>query len=155
MAKDQARAGIEEYLALKKLKHSRPRQEVVDAFVKADGHLTAEELYHRVKKKNSRIGFATVYRTLKLMCESGLCRELKFEKNGDRACYELIRGQEHHDHLICTRCNAVLEVFDPEIEKLQDRLFKLHGFHPRSHRLELYGICKSCQKQRPPDETGE
>lgn len=147
MAKNDAYASMENYLAARNLKHSRPRQEIVDAFIRADTHLTAEELYHLVKKKQPRTGFATVYRTLKLMCESGLCRELKFEKAGERMRYELIKGHEHHDHLICTRCNTVVEVFDPEIEKLQDRLFSSHGFHPRSHRLELYGICRPCQKK--------
>ena len=140
-------ASVEKYLISKNLKHSRPRLEIVNAFIKADTHLTAEELHQLVKKKHPKIGFATVYRTLKLMTESGLCKELNFERAGGRMRYELIKGQEHHDHLICTHCNSVVEVFDPEIEKLQDRLFKSHGFYPRSHRLELYGICRSCQKK--------
>jgi len=148
MAKNDAYASLEGYLAAKHLKHSRPRREIVETFIGADAHLTAEELHRLVKKKHPTIGFATVYRTLKLMCEGGLCRELKFEKTGDSARYELMKGKEHHDHLICTQCQAVIEVFDPEIEKLQDRLFKSRGFLPQSHRLELYGLCKACRKKR-------
>ncbi|MBN1595145.1 transcriptional repressor [candidate division FCPU426 bacterium] len=147
MAKNEAHASIESYLAAKNLKHSRPRQEIIDTFIKADSHLTAEELYHLVKKKNPKIGFATVYRTLKLMCESGLCKELKFEKSGDCTRYEILKGREHHDHLICTHCGTVVEVFDAELERMQNRLFKLHDFYPQSHRLELYGTCKTCRKR--------
>lgn len=135
---------FENYLASKHLKHSQPRWEIMDTFLKADRHLTAEELYHLVKKKNSGVGSATVYRTLKLMCESGLCRELKFGDGSTR--YERLQGKAHHDHLICTHCGSFVEVFDPEIESLQEKLFKLHGYHPQWHRLELYGICKDCRK---------
>ncbi len=140
--------GIEEVLYAKNLRRSRPRHEIITAFIKARRHLTAEELYLRVRTKHPRIGSATVYRTLRLMCNLGLCKELNFEKGGGRTRYELVKGREHHDHLICTRCGAVVEVFDAGIEKLQDRLFKRYGYQPQSHRFELYGICTACQGGR-------
>jgi Fur family ferric uptake transcriptional regulator len=106
--------------------------------------LTAEEIYLAVKKKHPGIGYATVYRTLKLLCEAGICRELTCEDGIKR--YEYQSQDEHHDHLICTKCGIFVEVVDPEIEKLQERLFKSNGFYPERHRMELYGICKKCSK---------
>ena len=135
---------FEGYLAACKLKHSQQRKEITDVFLSIDRHLTADELYRIIKKKVPNIGYATVCRTLKLLCECGLCRELKFEDGTSR--YEHLYEHRHHDHLICTKCGRFVEVVDPEIEHLQERLFKAHGFHPQRHRMELYGICERCKE---------
>lgn len=135
---------FEEFLATKNLKHSRQRKEILDVFLSVDKHLTADELYRIIKKKNSALGYATVYRTLRLLCECGLCRELKFEDGITR--YEHLYGHQHHDHLICIRCGKFVEVVDSEIERLQEKLYKRHGFYSKKHRMELYGICKKCSK---------
>jgi Fur family ferric uptake transcriptional regulator len=95
-----------------------------------------------VKKKNPSIGTATIYRTLKLLRESGLCRELKLDDDTKR--YEHLYGHEHHDHIICTSCGRLVEVLEPEIEKLQEKLAKTHGFLIKNHKLEMYGLCKRC-----------
>lgn len=135
---------FEDYLAACNLKHSRQREEIIDAFLTIDKHLTADELYRIIKKKNPTIGYATVYRTLRLLCGCGLCRELKFEDGTTR--YEHLYEHKHHDHLICTKCGRLVEVLDPEIERLQEKLFSAHGFYPQRHRMELYGICERCKK---------
>lgn len=134
---------FEKYSAAKNLKHSRQRLDILDVFLSTNKHLTVEELYGIVKKRFPRIGCATVYRALKLFCECGLCRELKFEDGVSR--YEHLYGQEHHDHLICTKCGKLVEVVDEDIERLQDKLFKACGFAPQRHRMELYGVCKKCK----------
>ncbi len=143
MGKEKEHKIFEDYLKIKDLRHSLQRKEILDIFLDIDKHLTAEELYRIVKSKNSSLGTATVYRTLKLLCECGLCRELRFEDGTTR--YEHLYGHEHHDHIICTKCGKFIEVIDPEIERLQERLFKLHGFHPERHRMELYGVCRNCK----------
>lgn len=135
---------LEDYLAAKDLKYSRQRKEILDVFLSKDKHLTANELYNSVRKKYPRLGFATIYRTLKLLCACGLGRELKLENGATR--YEHLYGHRHHDHLICTKCGRFVEVVDPDIERLQEKLFKRHGFYPQRHRLELYGICGHCKK---------
>mgnify|MGYP001586180180 FL=1 len=135
---------FEDYLATKNLKHSEQRKEILHIFLNIDKHLTANELYRIVQKKYPKVGFATIYRTLKLLCECGLCRELKFEDGTTR--YEHLYGHQHHDHLICIKCGRFVEVVDPEIERLQERLVKLHGFYPERHHMELYGVCKRCKK---------
>ncbi len=135
---------FEEHISIKNLKHSRQRKEILDIFLGIDRHLTLDELYGVVRKRYPNIGLATVYRTLKLLCECGLSRQLKFEDGTTR--YEHLYEHRHHDHLICTRCGRFVEVVVPEIEQMQEKLFKQHGFYPQRHRMELYGVCKKCKQ---------
>lgn len=135
---------FEEHLRTENLKHSEQREEILHIFLNIDKHLTANELYRIVQGKYPTVGYATIYRTLKLLCECGLCRELKLEDGTTR--YEHLYGHQHHDHLICTKCGRFVEVVDPEIERLQEKLIKQHGFYPERHRMELYGVCKRCKK---------
>jgi len=132
------------YLESKNRKQSRQRTQILELFLKAPGHLTANELYLQVRKHNPAIGFATVYRTLKLLCSCGLCREMSLEDGIMR--YERQKGHEHHDHLVCTKCGRVVEVVDQIIESHQERLFKKYGFYPQRHRMELFGLCKKCKQ---------
>lgn len=134
---------LENYLAAKNLKHSGQRKIIMDIFLKHEKHLTANELYRVVQKKYPQVGFATIYRTLKLLCDSGLCRELKLEDGTTR--YEHLYGHRHHDHLICTQCGRFVEVVDPEIERLQQKLAEAQGFQAERHQLEIYGVCKKCK----------
>jgi len=135
---------FEDYLKVKNLKNSQQRKEILYIFLNTEKHLTANELYRLVQKKYPAIGYATIYRTLKLLCECGLCRELKFEDGTTR--YEHLYGHKHHDHLICIKCGRVVEVVDSQIESLQEKLFRQYGFYPQRHRMELYGICKKCKR---------
>jgi Fur family ferric uptake transcriptional regulator len=142
MSHQKEKTLFEEYIRSKNLRHSGQRTQILDVFLKTERHLTAEELHRLVQKKNPSIGTATVYRTMKLLSDSGLCRELKLDDGSTR--YEHLYGHEHHDHLVCTGCGTLVEVLDPEIEKLQEKLARAHGFRIRAHKLELYGICKKC-----------
>ena len=132
-----------EYITRKGLKQSTQRDVILEVFLKSEKHLTSEELYRMAKRKLSTIGHATVYRTLRLLCECGLCRGLKLEDGVTR--YEHLYGHEHHDHLICMKCGKFVEVVDPKIEKLQERIAQEHGFDLRRHKMELYGTCKECR----------
>lgn len=116
---------------------------ILDTFMSADRHITAEDLYGILQKKSPDIGFATVHRNLKLMCDSGLAEEIKI--GGQKARYEQKYGHEHHDHLICTKCGRFIEVQDERIERLQDELAKTNGFTPQRHKLEIYGLCRKCR----------
>jgi len=125
------------------LKQSDQRRDVLITFLKTERHLTADELFRLVKKKNPSIGVATVYRALKLICDSGLGRELKLEN--DAVLYEHNYNHDHHDHLICTQCGMFIEVVDSEIEKLQEKLAKKQGFIIQRHKLLIYGLCRDCK----------
>ena len=89
---------FEDYLATENLKHSEQRKEILHIFLGIDKHLTANELYRLVEKKYSAIGYATIYRTLKLLCECGLCRELRLDDGTTR--FEHLYGHKHHLSLI-------------------------------------------------------
>ncbi len=140
---DEEQKIFDDFVKKNGLKHSDQRREILLTFLKTEKHLTADELFRLVKKKNPSVGVATVYRTLKLICESGLGREFRPEDGIAR--YEHLYGHEHHDHLICTSCGDLLEVVNPEIERLQEKLARANGFHIRSHKLEIYGTCKNCR----------
>lgn len=134
---------FDDYVRSRGLRQSSQRKEILWIFLKTESHLTADELYRMVKKKVPEIGIATVYRTLKLLKESGLCREIRLDDGVTR--YEHLYNHEHHDHLICSECGDLIEVLDPQIEKLQKRLAKKHGFRIDSHKLEIYGTCRKCR----------
>jgi Fur family transcriptional regulator, ferric uptake regulator len=135
-------AVFEKFIAGKGLKHSKPRASILAVFLSLERHITAEELWTEVKRKFPSVGYATVYRTLKLLCEGGLCRALSFEDGATR--YEHLYGHEHHDHIVCTKCGTCIEVMHDGIERLQNQLMKRHGFIPQYHRMNLFGICKRC-----------
>jgi len=127
-----------EYLAGKRLNTTAQREAIVDHFFRAPEHISIEELLARVRRRHPKVGYATVYRTLKLLVDSGLASERQF---GDgQARYEV--AGDHHDHLICAKCGLILEFEDDEIERLQERIAqRLGGFTVISHRHELYALC--------------
>ncbi len=135
---------LENYLLTKGLKQSHQRVDVLRVFLDTEGHHTPEEIHLLVKKKYPEIGIATVYRTLKVLCECKLARELLFD--GKIMRYEHSFNHSHHDHLICTKCGTVIEVVDETIEKLQEKMAKKHDFTIERHRMEIYGICGDCKK---------
>jgi len=143
MAKNQERDIFINYLKGKGLRNTRQREEILDAFLSADRHITVEELYNLVTKKDSDIGYATVHRNLNLLRECGLADEIKIGRQ--KARFEPVFGHDHHDHLICLECGAFIEVHDEKIEKLQDKLAETHDFLPQKHKLEIYGLCKKCR----------
>ena len=131
-----------EFIARKGLKSTQQRNVILDEFLRSGSHLSTEELYLRIRRKHPSIGYATVYRTLKLFAECGIAEERHFDDGQTR--YESTTGEEHHDHLICTACGAILEFEDPAIEELQQKVASAHGFRINRHRLEIYGLCGKC-----------
>lgn len=134
-----------DYLANQNLKMTPQRRLILDTFLKQNAHLSSEELYAKVKKRDKSVGQATVYRTLKLLNESGLIEPLDFADGVTR--YELSYGESHHDHLICERCGKNIEILDTTIEHRQEELAKEHGFTLLKHKMYLYGICKDCKNK--------
>lgn len=134
-----------DFLGKKNLKLTNQRREILEAFLDTEKHVTAEDLYNIVKKKDPDIGFATVFRTLKLLGEADIAKEVDF---GDRRMrYEHKYGHKHHDHLICVECGKFIEVIDEKIEKLQNELCKRLHFEPVRHKMEIFGRCRECVKK--------
>ena len=97
-----ARAKFNQFLRQKGLRQTTQRDEIVKLFLRTERHLSTQELFDIVRKKDKDVGYATVARTLKLLAESGLCRMVDFGDGVQR--YEHKYGHEHHDHLICSKC---------------------------------------------------
>jgi len=127
------------------LRRTTQRDLILEIFLRTEEHLTSEDLYWLVQKEDPSVGHTTVYRTLKLLTEAGLAREVRFGDN--KTYYEHHYNHQHHDHMICTDCGTVIEFFSAAIEDLQDQMADKFGFRPTHHSLRLWGICEDCQKK--------
>jgi len=123
------------------LKTTAQRELIVDVFLHCSDHVSIEELLTEVRTHSAKVGYATVYRTMKLLTDAGLAALRQF---GDGQTRYEVAGSEapHHDHLICMKCGLILEFENHEIEELQESVAeKLGGFKIMNHKLELYGLC--------------
>jgi Fur family transcriptional regulator, ferric uptake regulator len=127
------------YLTKKGLKSTKQRDVIAEKFFSTGGHLSIEELLALARQDFPRVGYATVYRTLKLLTECGLAAERRFGEG--QTMYETAGDTEHHDHLICLECNYVLEFHNEQIEREQERVARSFGFNVIRHKHELYGLC--------------
>lgn len=126
------------------LKATAQREDIAQAFFSTNRHISVEELYNEVRRLNPRVGYATVYRTVKLLKECGLAAERHFADG--QARFENIEAERHHDHLICERCGRIVEFIQPQIEQLQEAVAQRFGFVATNHKMEIYGICKECRE---------
>lgn len=127
------------------LRRTGQRDLILEIFLRTEEHLTSEDLYLLVQREDPTVGHTTVYRTLKLLTEAGLAREVRFGDN--KTYYEHHYNHDHHDHMICTECGRVIEFFSAEIEALQDQMADNFGFKPTHHSLRLWGVCSDCQRR--------
>lgn len=122
---------------------TKQRDRVSQAFFRLGGHLSVEELHAKMREEGSSVGHATVYRSMKLLVEVGMAKARHFGDGLTR--YEAFEEGEHHDHLICTDCGHIVEFENETIETLQDEIAEHYGFVLTHHRMELYGLCRSCR----------
>ena len=143
--KDALYFRLDKYMAKKGLRSTTQRRLIADAFFTGPNHITIEDLLARVREADPKIGYATVYRTLKLFTECGIAAERNFGDGPSR--YELSdeSTDHHHDHLICTECGKIIEFHDERIEKLQEQVANKFSFKIGSHKHEVYGLCSDCR----------
>lgn len=148
-ALERLRARLTAYMAKKGLRSTAQRRLIVDTFFEGSPHVTIEDLLAEVRAKDRGIGYATVYRTLKLLAECGVASERRFGDGLSR--YELAdEASTHHDHLICLSCGKITEFEEPRIEELQDEIATRYGYEVSTHKHELYGTCPDCLAATPP-----
>lgn len=133
---------LKSYLETKGLKSTAQRDYIADTFFKTTTHISLDELLKKVKRKNANIGYATVYRTMRLLSECGLAIARQFGDGQTR--YENLPEDGHHDHIICMKCSKIVEFQNQKIEQLQAESAKKLGFTVVNHKLELYGYCADC-----------
>lgn len=126
------------------LKITNQRKSICQVFFAQEGHQSAEDILKQVRALDPNVSLATVYRTLKLLQGYGLATAHNFQEGQSlfEPCFD---DGDHHDHLICTQCGTIIEFVNQEIERLQERVAKEHGFSITNHRMELYGLCQRCQ----------
>ena len=134
---------LNNFLKQKGLKQTSQRNFILDKFLASKRHLSADELHAMVREQNPKIGFSTVYRTLRLLTECGLAQEGNF---GDgRARFERAFDKKKHGHLVCTSCGKTEEFAIDSLEKSIEKIAAKYGFKTEGHRLEVFGLCKKCQ----------
>jgi Fur family ferric uptake transcriptional regulator len=133
-----------DFLARSGFKSTRQRDRIVRAFFDAGRHVSAEELYHRIRTQDPGIGLVTVYRTLKLLRAAGLATGRQFGDSYTR--FDPSPTDRPHDHLICTRCGKIQEFADASLHALREKVARSRGFTVTEHRLELYGFCRDCAR---------
>ena len=134
------------HIQKKGLKRTAQRDLILEVFLRTEDHLSSEDLYQIVKQKDPTVGQTTVYRTLKLLAEAGLAREVRFGDN--RTHYEHKYKHQHHDHMICLDCGKIIEFFSAELEAIQDAMAAKHKFEITEHLLRIVGLCAECRRAR-------
>lgn len=122
------------------------RYAILEVFLQTEKHVTIEELARLLEQSGRELDPQFVRETLKLMCRFGFAHKSRFDNGQIR--YEHRHLGQHHDHLICTRCKKIFEFEEDQLEELQIRIAANRGFHMLQHRMEIYGICSQCLKNR-------
>lgn len=143
---DELQDQLNAYMERKGLRSTTQRRLVSDVFFRTSGHHSIDDVLAMVRAKDPKVGYATVYRTMKLLVECGLANERQFGETVTR--FEIALHDHHHDHLICVDCKRIVEFEDDGIEELQRKLAERQGFSLISHKHELYGICADCRRRR-------
>jgi len=133
------------YLREHRLPVTQQRDLIAHAIFTAPDHLTAAAVHQRLSAQGKRIGIATVYRTLDLLVESGLIRLHEFGDGFRR--YEGATPQGSHGHLVCVSCGGVEEFTNERLERMLPIIADEHRFRYRTHRVELHGTCRDCQRR--------
>ncbi len=136
-----------EFLEIRGEKLTEPRRVLIRQIFDSHKHFDADELVADLRAAGRQVSRSTVYRTLRLLVESGLLRELRLT---NRTAYEHDYGYPSHDHLHCSACNTVVEFRNDEIRHLREVVSREHGFRPSGHRFVITGLCPACSRARSP-----
>lgn len=153
MTSEEALATLEGYLQKKGLKTTAQRRLITEVFFdpkfKHD-HPSVDDLYRHVRQRDPNVGYATVYRTVRLLVECGLASPRQLGPADKETRYEPESPGEHHDHLVCLDCGYIVEFENDEIEVLQQKVASSYGFTITEHRMVLYGRCQREDCERRP-----
>jgi len=126
------------------LKVTLPRMKILEILASStQRHMSAEDMYKALLESGEEIGLATVYRVLTQFEDAGLVTRHHFE--GGHSMFELNEG-DHHDHIVCVKCDRVDEFVDETIEKRQEQIAREAGYEMTDHSLYIYGICPKCRQ---------
>lgn len=141
----EAQSILHRHLKRVGLKQTAQRDAILRSFLETRDHLSTDELHRLVQKQDARIGYTTVYRTLKLLAECGLASEVAFHDGIAR--YEHQYNRRSHHHMVCTGCGSSVEFFSPEVDSLEQEIGKRYRYATTRHTFQIYGVCEDCRKK--------
>jgi Fur family ferric uptake transcriptional regulator len=145
VGKPTAQQKFMQFLEQKNLRITAQRQAIVDTVFSTDKHFTAEQLLDWSRQRDKSVSRATVYRTLPLLTESGLVREMDFGK--DYKFYDPNYAEHpHHNHIICQDCDKIVEFESEKIERLENEITHKLGFSVKTQRLQITATCDEFKK---------
>src|SRR5262245_25298835 len=144
------RKELQQLLAERKLKKTSQRALIWASLLESKGHPSVEEIRDNLLAQGHRIGLATIYRTIKLLLQSGFIRQSKLH---GMTRYEPLISQPNHLHFICNICGSTVEFPSRKIESLIGRATREHEFEERYSRYAIFGICKTCLRKQKKTET--
>jgi Fur family ferric uptake transcriptional regulator len=127
-------------------KRSSKREQIVEVFLRQEGHLSADDLVDLIRREDHRISRATVYRTLQWMVDAGIARKVDFGEGRFR--FEHSYRQPRHFHLICKTCHRSFEFLSSDIETLVEEISAARSFAPAQSVVQIYGTCEECRTGR-------
>lgn len=133
----------------KETRNTRQKKLIIDCMKNCGGtHLTAEEIYNRIRVTDQRISIATVYRNLRLLEEQGTVKKV-YVADDALAFYELSENNlpHSHHHLICRECGAIIDFEADLLESLEKMIEETKGFSIEDHRVIFYGVCRECRQK--------
>jgi Fur family ferric uptake transcriptional regulator len=135
------------YLRQNGLKKTYQKDLILETFLNTEGHLSVEDIYALVKKRDKKVGVVTVFRTLKSLTACGIARDVTLGDGLTR--FEHAYHHPPHHHIVCTKCHKAIEFVCPALEKIQDEIIQRYHFQSIHHRFQTYGICEDCREHRP------
>lgn len=143
----QVREAFRAYLRQNGIKWTKARDRIIEAVLELDEHFEAEQVLYRLRESGEKVGKATVYRTLPLLVDCGILKQVRFDVK--QAHYEHAFGEDPHDHMVCRRCGRIIEFASDEVLEMRVRIGRRHHFHVISHRFQLSGLCWDCSIKCP------
>lgn len=127
------------------MKSTKHRNAILSLLERAEQPVTAEELYMSLQKQTASINLSTVYRTLETFVSKNLVLKLNMEDG--KARFEF-NHDEHRHHLFCVGCHNVISIDDCPMGELQEAIKEKMDFDVTGHKLEIYGYCRNCRKNK-------
>lgn len=120
------------------------RHAILSYLLETMSHPTADEIYKALEGKFPNMSVATIYNNLRVFKEAGLVRELTY---GDASSRFDANVSEDHYHVICTECGSIHDFHFPYLREAETAAAKSVGFQVTGHRMEVYGVCATCQSK--------
>ena len=144
---EELQEAFHRHLKANRIKYTGARRKVLDAVLELREHFEAEQVLYLLRERGLKVSKATVYRTLPLLIECGILKQVRFDVK--QAHYELAFGEPPHDHMVCRRCGRIIEFASDEVIELRTRIAQRHHFHAIAHRFQLSGLCWECSVKCP------